>query len=565
VGITRSVARLHKTNPTTKQPIEQGVTPQGNGMAPEPSWQQSNAETGVGAPFSERESVESLLRRLIRRVEESERRYDEALGELDARLDRLSQTPEGSGAAISSEEAETLERLREQLSGLARRHQPAPEPAPDHFAALDKALAEFRAIAAGLAAAEPGVSPLRPTAASEPLTPSPALDFPLPTPAPEPDFSVPSAPPSFSGEGDFEQRLIDMAQRLEHPAGGAVSTAAIETLNARMDELAANFEAALQQSPKLESLHRLERQIGDMAQQIGRAEQHIARIGVIESQLQWLIERVQQAPAEMEGVASKAATDAARLVAEAAAGKPSAAERLEVIHRDLVAMNERGRVTDDRMVDTLEAMHASLKGLAEQLERPEAPLSQGRAALGEPPGPSVSGGAAPVGGDAIGSEEERLDSLRDRLAASDLGFDDDRTNMPFGRAKRSSLGEAAVDFDEMAPARLGTPIAEMSFDSMEDLVAAARRAAQAAAARAEERAAQRPRREDPSHAANRGEPERRTRSFLMVIAALLLIISAALLYSRLQSKPNFGAAPPVAERSTLPPGIGIAPAPSPSP
>jgi localization factor PodJL len=561
VVITRSVARLHKTNPTTKRPIEQGVTPQGNGMAPEPSWQQGNAETGAGAPFSDQESIESLLRRLIQRVEESERRYDEALGELHARLDRFSQTLEGSGGAISAEEAETLERLREQLSGLARRQQPAPEPTPDHFAALDKALAEFRAVAAGLAAAEPGVLPPRPAASSEPRQASSAPDFPFSTPAPEPDFSVPT-PLSFTGEDDFDQRLIDFAQRLEHSASGGAPAAAIETLKARMDELAAKFEAALQQSPKLESLHRLERQIGDMAQQIGLAEQHIARIGVIESRLQWLIDRVQQAPAEIEGLASKAATDAARLVAEAAADKPSAAERLEAIHRDLVAMNERGRVTDDRMVDTLEAMHASLKGLAEQLERPEAPVSQGSSALGEPAGPSVPGGAASVG-DVTSSEDERLNSLRDRLAASYLGFDGDRTNMPFGRAKRSSsLGEATVDLDEMDPARLGTPTAEMSFDSMEDLVAAARRAAQAAAARTEERSARHQRREGSAQGTNRGEPERRTRSFLMFIAALLLIISAALLYSRLQSKPDFRVAPPVAEQSTLPPGIGIAPAPS---
>ena len=296
-----------------------------------------------------------------------------------------------------------------------------------------------------------------------------------------------------------------------------------------------------------------------MAQQLGRAEQHIARIGVVESQLQWLVERVRQAPAEMEGLASKAATDAARLVAEAH-GKPSAAERLEVLHRDLVAMNERGRVTDDRMVDTLEAMHASLQGLAEQLERPEAPASPSQAPFHEPTGPGVPDGMAPAGGDAMSSEDEHLDSLRDRLAASDRGFDSGRANLPFGRAKRGSLGAAAVDFDEMDPARLGTTPAEMSFDSMEDLVAAARRAAQAAAARAEERSAQRPRREDAAHSASRGVPERRTRSFLMVIAALLLIISAALLYSRLPSKPDFGAAPPVAEQSALPPGIGIAPA-----
>jgi localization factor PodJL len=550
---TRSVARRHKTNPTTKRPIEQGVTPQGNGMAPEPSWQLSNAEAGAGAPFSDQESVEGLLRRLIQRVEESERRYDEALVELHARLDRLSRTPEGGGAAISPEEAETLERLREQLSGLARRQQPAPEPATDHFAALDKALAEFRAVAAGLAAAEPAVVPPRPLAAS------PAPDFPFSMPVPEPDLSAPSAPPSFACEEDLEQRLIDMAQRLEHSVGGPAPAAAIETLNARMDELAATFEAALRQGPQLESLHRLERQVGDIAQQLGRAEQHIARIGVVESQLQWLVERMRQAPAEIEGLASKAATDAARLVAEAH-GKPSAAERLEVLHRDLVAMNERGRVTDDRMVDTLEAMHASLQGLAEQLDRPGASASPSPTPFREP-AEDVAPDVMATGSDPAGRDDERLNSLRDRLAASDHGLSG-RADAPFGRAKRSGSREAAVDFDEMDPARLGTTTAETSFDSMEDLVGAARRAAQAAAARADERSAQRPR-GHAVHGAGRGEPERRTRSFLMVIAALLLIISAGLLYSRLQSKPDFGAAPPAAERNALPPGIGIAPPPSP--
>ena len=40
----------------------------------------------------DQQSVESLLRRLVERVEESERRYSEALDDLHARLDQLSQT-----------------------------------------------------------------------------------------------------------------------------------------------------------------------------------------------------------------------------------------------------------------------------------------------------------------------------------------------------------------------------------------------------------------------------------------------------------------------------------------
>ena len=69
----------------------------------------------------DQQSVETLLRRLVQRVEESERRYSEALGDLHARLDQLSQT---TGAARSSgafEDAETFDRLHNQVSSLARR------------------------------------------------------------------------------------------------------------------------------------------------------------------------------------------------------------------------------------------------------------------------------------------------------------------------------------------------------------------------------------------------------------------------------------------------------------
>ena len=58
-------------------------------MAPEVRWQASDAAVsrGIAVSASDQDSVESLLRRLIRRIEESERRYAEALDELHARLD----------------------------------------------------------------------------------------------------------------------------------------------------------------------------------------------------------------------------------------------------------------------------------------------------------------------------------------------------------------------------------------------------------------------------------------------------------------------------------------------
>ncbi len=550
-------------------------------MASEASWQASSAGTRAGdnAPYSDQDSVEILLRRLIQRVEESERRYDEALDELHVRLDRLSRTPDGPGTPASPEETETLERLRHQLSGLAARLEQPPEAAAatEALSPLERALSEVRAVSAGLAATEPGLF----AAPRAPVSDSFAgreHAFSFSAPANEPHHSLPPLElPGIGGEDDddFDRRLIDMAQRLEHSLGEAMPSTTIETLNARMEQIAATFEAALQQSPKLEHLQRLERQLTEMGQQLGRAEQHIARIGVIESQLQRLIGRLDDAPAELESVANKAATEAARLVAET--GKPGAAERLDDLHRDIIALNERSRVTDDRMVDTLEAMHSSLKGLVQQAEPPMPPqrtrLSPGEAEKASAASPKPVE-TAPHRGEVSSGEparhyrgEEKRDakgSLRERLF--DIPeFEDHAPRAPFGRAKRGASAPEPIGLDAIAPsARGATFTTDVSFDSMEDLVAAARRAAQAAAARAEQRDAARHTKtvaagESLSHLG--GElPERRKRPILMIIAALLLMVSAALLYSRLQLKPNFEAAPSATEQTGPASTTGSAPA-----
>ncbi|MGB6922271.1 MAG: hypothetical protein WBE08_02280 [Methyloceanibacter sp.] len=559
-------------------------------MASEASWQASSAGTHAGddAPYSDQGSVENLLRRLIQRVEESERRYDEALDELHVRLDRLSRMPaeskgDGLDAPTSPEETETLERLRHQLSGLARRSEQPPEAAAEteELSPLERALSEVRAVSAGLAAAEPGLFAAPRAPASDAFASrEPAFSF--PESGSEPHHSLPPLEPltlAVEDDDDFDRRLIDMAQRLEQSIGEAMPSITIETLNARMEQIATTFEAALQQSPKLEHLQRLERQLTEMGQQLGRAEQHIARIGVVESQLQRLIGRLDDAPAELESVANKAATEAVRLVAET--GKPSAAERLDALQRDIVALNERSRVTDDRMVDTLEAMHSSLKGLVRQAE-PSKPPHRDRHSPGEaekasvaPPRPVA---AAPYRGEASSSEpprrrggEEPLDikgSLRERLVDVPE-FEDPAPRAPFGRAKRGDATRESNSLDAVEPSpRVATFTTEVSFDSMEDLVAAARRAAQAAAARAEQRDAMRQTKMvAPEESLSRlgGDlPERHKRPILMIIAALLLMVSAALLYSRLQLKPDLGTAPIAAEQIDPASATGSAPAPEPA-
>jgi localization factor PodJL len=494
-------------------------------MAPEVRWQASSAASSSGghtlAP--DRESVESLLRKLIKRIEESERRYEEALDELHARLGQVSYSASVNEALGTPEETETLERLRRQLSDLARRlEQPQPKKMAERLPRLDKAFDEVRAVSAGLALAEPDwfASLSASLAAAEGrVEPEPAR---APLPASEPSYASQSfAPsPSIDEDADFDRRLIDMAQRLERSIGGAMPSSAIEKLNARMEEISAGFEAALAQEPKLETLHHIERQVADMGFQLGRVEQQATRIGAVEGQLQRLIERIEATPAQIERTATKAAQETARLVSETGLGKASAAERLDALHRDIVAMNERNLATDDRLVDTLTAMHQTL-----QQERDRAAAT----ALREAP-------------------------LRMEPAASEAGAAD------FAQS-RQPVAAAQIQAAE-PPRQRNTFIRDIPFESTEDLVAAARRAAQAAAARAEERNAL-PQRKVRATAETKPseEPGRHKVSLLMVAAAILLMISAALLLTRLKLKPDFDAPPPAAEQSMPAPAAEAPPLP----
>jgi len=497
-----------KTNPTIG-PIEQGIyLRQGNGMAPEVRWQASEparSSSDFRAPGED--SVETLLRRLIRRIEESERRYSEALDELHARLGHVSHTAGVAESLASPEESETLERLRLQLSGLARRlEQPPP---PERAQPLHKALEEVRAVQAGLAGAEPNWFQSRYSPAEPYFADTERASF---LSGDEPSYSSPSFDFPSAGErdADSDRRLIEMAQRLERSIGDAMPSTAIDRLNARMEEISARFEAALAETPKLENLRHVERQVTDIGQQLGRVERHAARIGAVESELQRLIARIEEAPAQIELAASKAAQETARLVNEAAAGKPSAAERLDELRRDIVAMNERSLATDDRLVDTLAAMHESVKGLVQQRAR-------GRARITAEPQPS------PI-----------------KETVSEPGL---------ASVVRPEPPQPAPQAPE--PQRRGTTfIRDVPFDSTEDLVAAARRAAQAAAARAVQRDAAR-RQPAAAEVTRRvtAEPGQHKMSLLMVVAALLLMISAALLFTRLKSKPDLDVPPPAAEQS----------------
>ena len=161
-----------------------------------------------------------------------------------------------------------------------------------------------------------------------------------------------------------------MAHRLENSVGTPMPPA-LDALSARLDEISRDLAKALE-APKTLSLEPVERQISEMAKQLTRAETQLAKIGEIESALLQLIERVDASPSQDE-VASKAAEEAARRVAEEMKLSGNTTERLDAMHRDLMAMNDRTKSSDEKLAGTIEAVHASLKELAHQVERAATP------------------------------------------------------------------------------------------------------------------------------------------------------------------------------------------------
>ena len=213
------------------------------------SWQSGIGRYGE-APSAEgpmdQQSVESLLRRLVQRVEESERRYSEALDELHARLDQLSQTTDAARAVAPSGDAATFNRLHDEVSSLARRLELEASNPLEDFERLGRALAGDLSYGAGSPAQHQKPSPFAPLPSSEPpLSSSSPYSFPLP----ELDYSIPPIAPSLPASGsNLNSRLAEMAQRLEHSVDTALPPA-LDAMSARLDEIGRDLAKALQ-APK---------------------------------------------------------------------------------------------------------------------------------------------------------------------------------------------------------------------------------------------------------------------------------------------------------------------------
>ena len=165
-------------------------------MVSEASWHSGIGRYGnapSGAAPMDQQTVESLLRRLVQRVEESERRYSEALEELHARLDQLAQTTDAARVAGTPDHSAPFDRLHDEVSSLTRRLE-GEDPNPlDDFERLGRALSGDLNYAASLAGASSGFG-----SSSFPSLPSehPSGGLPSHFPLPDVDYSRPAPTPT---------------------------------------------------------------------------------------------------------------------------------------------------------------------------------------------------------------------------------------------------------------------------------------------------------------------------------------------------------------------------------
>ncbi|MGV1014219.1 MAG: peptidoglycan-binding protein [Methyloceanibacter sp.] len=478
-------------------------------------------------------SVESLLLRLVERVTESERRYGEALEDLHGRLDQLSETAAPPDTdRPSPEDAATLERLRNQIGKLAQRLDRNADPLED-FARLDRTLSE-------------GMREARYASKSD-------YDF----PEVEPVYTAPP-PLRDSLERDVDRRLMETVRRLERSVGTAMPAAAIEALSARLDDIVQQLTLILTRTPTRENLQHVQRQLSGMGHQLGRAERQLAKIGDIEGQLLKLIARVDEKPAmpdrppvdlaQLKDIAHKAAVEAAgRVIKEE---KLSTIERLDAMQRDLTAVSDRNRQSNDQLATKLQAVHESLKQLAQKVE--QNPPAKSRSAFVErsstPSEPILTSAPQSLQREARPSAEMRQERETSGAAGATLkdrhqdepseARRDEKKAFSFGRAKRHRT-------DEEIPQPQADKTPDTALKTPEELVEAARRGLRAASLRGEQGASGL-----RSRLASEAETRLgRKRSLLIIAAAVLLALSAALLYERLRTKPKPEMAPPAVEQT----------------
>lgn len=441
-------------------------------------------------------NVEELLQSLMTRLDENDRRYSDALGGLNERLNSISERAKAVSSNQSGDSGATLDRLRQQASSLA-----------EQVGAAD---------ASHKAQHAPSLSP-----DDEPSRLSGANDD-----RPRPDF----------GDNQLNQNFADVTEKLEHSLSARDPAKDFDALSAQMDALVRRFDTALDARNDIAALEKIETQLNSLTTGFAEAQRSYAKVDAIEGHLLNLLRW-----AETTGTPGQQNNDS---------------DRLAAIEQALIDLSDSAREMDSRTVSTLEAMNEALHSLAAHAGSPlpgtamPPPTVPGQVdqSISPPPPRDQHGTSDP--GDRAPVETHREGKTAPSSVAPENPYQDLGATIPDYQPPSQKSEPAASERpsgpaseEQHKPPNGG----DASYEADSDFIASARRAAAAAAARppsdsASERTARSKwnvtKNVTNKLASNATSDEKKTRPALVVAAVILLIVSAGLLYSRLNSAPH---------------------------
>lgn len=275
--------------------------------------------------------VEGLLHAFIKAAEDSERRYKEALSELDRWLRQFSVQAHAPDPAPGAAD-DALGQIRQQIGTLAK--------TPRHQEGLT----------------EPAVSECQQLAEAAPPRPMSKPGWPN---SPELESVATAVRPPASD--DLERRFAELAQQFQSSLRNLSPEVATNVTTVRPDRAAARCQATLDQPMTNERVQPLDRRFIELTQSLKRIESHFARMDNVEGSLQRVAAYLDRSPIQMADVATKAAIEAVRLAYDRSVS--SAAGQLNAINRSIVELSERGSAADVRTAGVL----ANIQRLLEEL------------------------------------------------------------------------------------------------------------------------------------------------------------------------------------------------------
>lgn len=528
--------------------------------------------------------VEEMLQRICDKIDENEKRYGDALDELNERLNKISQDP---GPAAPAEEPSAEEpdlRLDQIESEIAAVPEPAasegPEPErrdqQDTFEEIERRVMEF---------AE-GTKPTT-SAADHPVD----FDSRFKDITAELEDSLAATPPVEESEPatpEFKQQQY---------APGAQSVA-FGTSDSEPDEPVAFPEETQDQpdplaAPELSSdgLQSIEATLAELSGYFERAEAQFGRIDSIDEHLNRLADTMQAAVPQVERAARQAVQEVLQTFNQEG-GLADASRRLDAIEANLNAINDRSEQLDARTFDALTAMNHTIAALTDQIAGKRPAMADQSLNYPAAPEAAVPPTADPAPAAAAPQVEPTIPHphLDDVLPEPDNSPRPEAEYRPVSKPDNgyaevritragepespstddmSALGAELPDYQPLPQDRDDQPAqpvlqpaasppedTEQALNDANDFLAAARRAAQAAAHQQEEKPKSKSflsrfRRKPKDKSSGTSIETKKTKPVLVFAALLLLAVSAVLLYGRLMNKPG-GTMTGFFERNTAP-------------